>query len=103
MACYDFDYAIRSLRQAIDFAEIEHEFIPLRKWANEVEHSGHELEAIDGRLNHSVGQDVLTVTLQTVAAGLVSPEEALLLISRWLNCGQVQAVETEPTKQFQFA
>ena len=42
MACYDFDYAIRSLRQAIDFAEIEHDFIPLRKWANQVEHSGNE-------------------------------------------------------------
>jgi hypothetical protein len=40
MACYDFDYAIRSLRQAIVFAEIEHDFIPLRKWANEVEHPG---------------------------------------------------------------
>ncbi len=28
MACYDFDYAIRSLRQAIDFAEIEHRLHP---------------------------------------------------------------------------
>jgi hypothetical protein len=43
MACYDFDYAIQSLRQVIDFAEIEHDLIPLRKWANEVEHSVHEL------------------------------------------------------------
>ena len=51
MACYDFDYAIQLLRQAIDFAEIEHDFVPLRKWVNEVEQSGHELEAMDGRLN----------------------------------------------------
>jgi hypothetical protein len=42
IACYDFDSAIRSLLQAIDFAEIEHDFIPQRKWANEVEHSGNE-------------------------------------------------------------
>jgi hypothetical protein len=35
----DFDYAIRSLRQAIDFAEIEHNFIPLCMWADEVNHS----------------------------------------------------------------
>jgi hypothetical protein len=42
MACYDFYYAIRSLRQAIVFAEIEHDFIPLCKWANEVKHSGNE-------------------------------------------------------------
>jgi hypothetical protein len=31
MASYDCDYAIRSLRQAIVFAEIAHDFIPLRK------------------------------------------------------------------------
>ena len=103
MACYDFDYAIRSLRQAVDFAEIEHDFIPLRKWVNEVERSGHELEEMDNRLNHSVGQDVLLATLQTVASGALSPSDALLLISRWLNSGQVQAVETELTKQVQFA
>jgi hypothetical protein len=42
MACYDFDYVIRSLSQAIDFAEIEHDFIPHRKWANEVEHFDNE-------------------------------------------------------------
>lgn len=40
LACYDFDYVIHSLSQAIDFAEFEHDFIPLRMWANEVEHSG---------------------------------------------------------------
>jgi hypothetical protein len=27
-AQYDFDFAIRSLRQAIDFAEIEHDVVP---------------------------------------------------------------------------
>jgi hypothetical protein len=31
------------------------------------------------------------------------PQEALLRIRRWLNSGQVQAVETELTKQYQFA
>ena len=103
MACYDFDYAMWSLRQAIDFAEIEHDFIPLRKWANKVERSGHELEEMDNRLNRSIGQHVLLATLQTVASGALSPSDALLLISRWLNSGQVQAVETELTKQVQFA
>jgi hypothetical protein len=70
---------------------------------NEVEQSGHELEEMDSRLNHSVGQDVLQATLHTVASGALSPSEALLLISRWLNSGQVQAVGTELTKQVQFA
>jgi hypothetical protein len=42
-------------------------------------------------------------TLQSVADGLVSPEEALLRTRRWLNCGEVQMVETERTKQYQFA
>jgi hypothetical protein len=37
MASYEFDYAIHLLRQAIDFAEIERDFVPLRKLANEVE------------------------------------------------------------------
>jgi hypothetical protein len=31
MACYNFDNAILLLRQAVDFAEIEHDFVPLRK------------------------------------------------------------------------
>ena len=39
MACYDFDYAMQMLRQSINLAEIEHDFVPLRKWANEVEQS----------------------------------------------------------------
>lgn len=40
MACYDFYYAIQPLRLTIEFAEIEHDFFPLRKWANKVKHSG---------------------------------------------------------------
>jgi hypothetical protein len=36
MACYDFYYAVQLLRQAVDFAEIEHDFVPLRKRVNEV-------------------------------------------------------------------
>jgi hypothetical protein len=89
MACYDFDYAVHILRQAIDFAEIENEYVPLRKWANEVERSGHELTAMDCRLNLPAGQEVLFATLQTVASGTLPPEEAIILIRRWLNCGQV--------------
>jgi hypothetical protein len=103
MTSYDFDYTILILRQAIDFAEIEHDFVPLHKWVNEVELSGHDMGAMDGRLNLPAGQEVLTATMQSVAAGLVSPEEALLCIRRWLNSGQVQDVETELAKQYQFA
>ena len=91
------------LRQAIDFAEIEHDFIPLRKWVHEVEDSCNRLEAIETRLNQPAGQDVLMATLQSVAAEGVSPEEALLRIRRWLNSGQLQAVETELTHHYQFA
>ncbi len=90
MVCYDFDYAIRSLRQAIDFAEIEHDFIPLRKWSNEVEQSGHELEEMDRRLKHSVGQDVLQANLQSVATGRHSPEDPSRKIRLWLNNGQLK-------------
>ena len=103
MTCYDFDYTIQILRQAIDFAEIENDFVPLRKWVNEVEESCHGLEAIETRLNQPAGQDVLMAALQSVAAGSVSPKEALLRIRRWLNSGQVQAVETELKPQYQFA
>ncbi len=103
MACYDFDYAIQLLRQAIDFAEIERDFIPLRKWANEVEASGHELDVMDWRLNFPANQNILMTILQSVAAGSVSPEAALLHIRRWLANGQVQAVEAELTRQYHFA
>jgi hypothetical protein len=103
MASYDFDYTILILRQAIDLAEIEHDFTPLRKWVNEVEDSCHGLEAIETRLNQPAGQDVLMANLQSVAVEGVSPEKALLRIRRWLNSGQLQAVETELTHQYQFA
>jgi hypothetical protein len=58
---------------------------------------------MDGRLNLPAGQGVLMATLQSVADRSVSPEEALLRIRRWLNSGQAQTVETELTKQYQFA
>jgi len=103
MASYDFDYAIESLRQAVDFAEIEHDFVPLRKMVNDVEQSGHDLGAMDGRLNHSSGQEVLMRTLQSVATGSVTPEEALLSIRRWLNSGRAQGAESELAQQYQFA
>ena len=77
------------------FAEIEDDFVPLRKWVNEVEQSGPEMGDMNDRLNLPVGQDVLIAILQSVAAGSVYPEEALLRIRCWLNSGQVQAVETE--------
>jgi len=103
MASYDFDYTILILRQAIEFAEIEHDFVPLRKWVNEVEQSSHEMRAMDDRLNLHAGQEVLMRTLQSVAAGSLPTKEALLHICRWLNSGQLQAVETELTHQYQFA
>ena len=87
MACYNSDYAIEMLRQSIDLAEIEHGFSPLRKWANEVERSCHGLEAIEARLNRPTGQDFLLIILQSVAAGVLSPEEAsrthLPLAQQW--------------------
>ena len=103
MSSYDFDYTILILRQAIDFAEIEHDFVPLRKWVNEVEESSHGLETIETRLNQPAGQDVLMAILHSVASGSLSPEAALWRIRRWLNSGQLQAVETELTNQYQFA
>ena len=101
MASYDFDYAIELLRQAIDFAEIERDFVPLRKWVNEVEQAGHDLGALAGRLNLPAGQDVLLTALRSVADGSVSPEEALQRIRRWLNSGQMAVIETELTPVYQ--
>lgn len=91
------------LRQAIDFAEIERDFVPLRKLVNKVEQSGHDLGAMDGRLNLPAGRDILMATLQSVATGSVSPEEALLRIRRWLNRGQIQAAETELSHKYESA
>lgn len=101
MACYDMDYALQRLRDAIDFAEIEQDFVPLRKWVNEVEKSGRELEIIQTRLNQPVDQDFLLTTLQSVATGLLSSEEANRRIRLWLNGGPVQ--DAELTQQYQFA
>ncbi len=103
MACYDFDYAIKILRQSIDYAEIGHNFIPLRNWANEVEQSGCEMKAFETRLNYPAGRDFLLTTLQSVAAGSLSSEEALQHIRLWLNSGQMQNVDAELTWQFQLA
>jgi hypothetical protein len=103
MASYDFEYAIESLRQAVDFAELERDFVPLRKSVNEVELSGHDLGAMDDRLNLPAGRDVLIAILQQIAAGSVSPDEALLHLRRWLNSGQMSEVEAELTPQIQFA
>jgi hypothetical protein len=62
MASYDSDYALLMLRQAVDFAELENDFVPLRKWASEVEHSGQELVALEGRITHSAGSEILLST-----------------------------------------
>lgn len=100
MACYDFDYAILLLRQAVDFAEIEHDFVPLRKWANEVEQSGCEIKSVGIGLNHPAGQNVLLATLQAIAIGSLPPEEAIPRTSIWLESGKKQEVEAELGTQY---
>ena len=103
MACYELDYALERLRSAIDFAEMERDFVPVRIMANEVENSCREYLAVETRLNQHASRNVLMATLQSVEAGSLSPEEALLRIRRWLNSGQVPAVEAELTQQYQLA
>jgi hypothetical protein len=103
MACYDIDTAMLILRQSIDFAEIERDFVPLRKWANEVERSCHGLEAIEARLNGPDGQGFLLEILQAVAAGSPFPEEALRVIFIWLNSGKMQEFKPELIQQYHFA
>jgi hypothetical protein len=68
--------AIRSLRQAIDFAEIECDYVPARKWVNEIERSGHELGVTDARFNSVYGQDFLLAILKSVSTCSQNPEEA---------------------------
>lgn len=102
MACYDFNYTVQLLRHAVDFAEIEHDFAPLRKLVNEVEESGHEAKAIETRLNIPAGQDIIMAILQSVASGLLSPEKASQRIRLWLNHDQEQDQRVELTKQYQF-
>jgi hypothetical protein len=101
MACYDFDYAVHILRQAIDFAEIERDYVPARKWANEVERSGHELESVDIRPNSAAGQNFLLASLQSVATAALSPEEACWKIRLWLNNSQMQDLVPQVTHQVQ--
>lgn len=101
MASYDFNYTILILRQAIDLAEIEHDFAPLRKWVNEVDVSGNEMGAIETRLNQPTGQDFLMTILQSVADRSVSPEEAFRQIRFWLNNGAIQNAAF--SQQYQFA
>jgi len=103
MACYDFEYAMQMLCQSIDLAEIEHDFVPLRKWANEIERSCHGLEVIEARLNRPTGQGFLLGTLQSVAAGVFFPEEASRRICLWLNNGQKPDQDAGIAKQYQFA
>jgi hypothetical protein len=87
MASYEFNYTVQLLRQAIAFAEVEHDFGPLRRWTNEIELSGSEMKAVGARLNQSAWQDFLLITLQSVAVGSLSPEEAGQRIRLWLNDG----------------
>jgi len=103
MACYDFDYAIQMLHQAIDFAEIEHDFVPLRKWVNEVERSGKELEAIENRLGLPTGQGVLLAILQSVSEGATLPVDAAEQIGLWMMNGQMPVPKVETVPQLQFA
>ena len=103
MACYDFEYTMHMLRQAIDFAETEQDFVTIRKWADEVERSCRGLEAVDARFNRPTGQDFLLIILQSVAAGTLSPEDAIQHICLWLNTGQKQDQDAGGTKQYQFA
>jgi|GEM_PF-3740117 len=86
MTIFDFAFTIELLRQAIDFAEIECDFIPLRKWENEFEQSRHDLGAMDGRLNLPVGS--------------FSFGDALLQVRCRLNIGDTQALETEFSYQY---
>ena len=76
MACYDFDYVMQMLRQAVVFAEVEHDFAPLRKWVNEIAQSGREKRTIETRLNANAGQEFLLAPLQAIAVRSLAPEEA---------------------------
>ncbi len=99
MACYEMDYALQRLRHAIDFAEIEHDFIPLRKMANEVELSCREFEAVESRLKNAAGRDFIMTILQSVAANSLPSDEAYQSIRLWLMRGQIREVEREQQRQ----
>ena len=101
MACYDFDYAIRSLRQAIDFAEIEDDYVPLRKWAREVELSGHELETSETRFFSPSGQAYFADTLASIACGALTPEEGCQLLRNWITANHVLSKPVEASPHYQ--
>jgi pantothenate kinase len=103
MAGYDFDYAIESLRQAVDFAEVERDFVPLRKLVNEVERSGQELEAIENSFTSTSGSEILLSILKEVSTGLMLPDEAVKQIESWLQNGQAPASKTEVIPGYQLA
>jgi hypothetical protein len=103
MACYDFDYAILLLRQTVDFAETEQDFVPLRKWVNEVELSGHEAHSIEARLNAPAGQEFLLSILQAVALGSLPSEEALSRLRAWFKSGKKPEADAELVIQYQCA
>jgi hypothetical protein len=97
MACYDIDHALFRLRDAIDFAEMEQDYIPARLWAYRLEQSIKELKAVQARLNDTDRQDFLLTALQATAACGLSPEEASRCLRLWLNTGQIQAAgNTQP-------
>lgn len=101
MACYDFDYAVRGLRQAIDFAEIEGDFVPLRKWAREIELSGHELEASEDRFFSPSGQVYLADTLVSVACGALSAKEGCQLLRNWITEIPASSVRVDVEPHYQ--
>jgi len=43
MSYYDIEYVTKMIRQAADFAEIEKDFVPLRKWIYELENTIKEM------------------------------------------------------------
>jgi hypothetical protein len=102
MASYDFDYTILKLRQAVDFAELENDFVPLRKWTSEVEYSWQELEAIESSFTSTSGSEILLSILKEVSTGALLPEEAVQQIQGWLERNQVPVSKTEVFPSYQF-
>ncbi len=103
MATQDFAYIVWMLRQAIDFAEMEQDFVPLRKWANKVERTGQEFEALENRLTLPAGENVLMNTLRAVSMGQIKPEEAIQQVQHWLANGEIPIPKTEAVSQYEFA
>jgi hypothetical protein len=102
MASYDFDYTILKLRQAVDFAEVEHDFIPLRKLVNEVERSGQKLEAKESSVTSISGSEILLSILKEVSTGALFPEEAVQQIQGWLERNQAPVSKTGVFPSYQF-